>query len=57
MKIRNQAAQCEYQDFVDELMSDQFITALTSDALPMKLIGEGHRNETTQEKVKLWEVV
>ena len=32
-KIRNQAAQCEYQDFADELMRDQFIAGLTSDAL------------------------
>ena len=55
-KIRNQAAQCEYQDFADELMRDQFI-GLTSDALRVKLIGKGHRHKTTQEKVKLREVV
>ena len=56
-KIRNQAAQCEYQDFADELMRDQFIAGLTSDALRVKLIGKGHRHKTTQEKVRLREVV
>ena len=56
-KIRNQAAQCEYQDFADELMRDQFIAGLTSDALQVKLIGKWHRHKTTQEKVKLREVV
>ena len=56
-KIRNQAAQCEYQDFADELMRDQFITSLTSDAFRVKLIGKGRRHKTTQEKVKLREVV
>ena len=50
-------AQCEYQDFVDELMRDQFIARLTSDALRVKLIGKGHRHKTTQEEVKLREVV
>ena len=56
-RIRNQGAQCEYQDFADELMRDQFIARLTSDALRVKLIGKGHRHKTTQEKVKLREVV
>ena len=28
-RIRNQAAQCEYQDFVDELMRNQYIAGLT----------------------------
>ena len=51
MEIRNQAAQCEYQDFADELMRDQFIAGLTSDALRVKLIGKGYRHKTTQEKV------
>ena len=32
-RIRNQAAQCEYQNFADELMRDQFIAGLMSDAL------------------------
>ena len=50
-RIRNQGAQCEYQDFVDELMRDQFIARLTSDAL------RGIRHKTTQEKIKLREVV
>ena len=56
-RIRNQAAQCEYQDFADELTRDQFIAGLTSDALREKLIGKGHRHKTTQAKVKLREVV
>ena len=55
--IRNQAAQCEYQDFAEELMRDQFIAGPTSDALRMKLIGKGHRHKTTKAKVKLREVV
>ena len=45
------------QDFADELMTDQFIAGLTSDAFRVKLIGEGHRHKNTQEKVKLQEVV
>ena len=57
MKMRNQAAQCEYQDFADELMRDQFIAGLMSDALRVKLIGKGHRHKTTQGKVKLREAV
>ena len=56
-RIRNQAAHCEYQDFVEELMRDQFIAGLTSAALRVKLIGKGHRHKTTQAKVKLREVV
>ena len=56
-RTRNQAAQCEYQDFADELMRDQFIAGVTSDALRVKLIGKGHRHKTTQAKVKLHEVV
>ena len=28
-RIRNQAAQCEYEDFADELMRDQFIAGFT----------------------------
>ena len=56
-KYGNQAAQCEYQDFADELVRDQFIAGLTSDALRVKLIGKGHRHKTTQEKVRLREVV
>ncbi|XP_068720695.1 uncharacterized protein [Montipora capricornis] len=56
-RIRNQAARSEYQDFADELMRDQFIAGLTSDALRVKLIGNGHKHKTTQAKVKLREVV
>jgi len=57
MRIRNQAAQCKYQDFANELMRDQFIAGLMSDALRVKLIGKGHRHKTTQAKVKLYKVV
>ena len=32
-RVRNQAAQCEYEGFADELMTDQFIAGLTSDTL------------------------
>ena len=57
-RIRNQAAQCEYEDFADELMRDQFIAGLTSDALRVKLIGKGHKHkDTAQTKVTLREVV
>ena len=54
---RNQAAQCEYQDFAEELMRDQFIASLTPDTLRVKLIGKGHRHKTTQAKVKLRKVI
>ena len=57
MRIRTQVAQCEYQDFADEFMRDQFIASLTSDAFQVKLIGEGHRHKTTEAKVKLHEMV
>ncbi|KAL9964686.1 hypothetical protein ACROYT_G028361 [Oculina patagonica] len=57
-RIRNQAAQCEYEDFADEIMRDQFIAGLTSDALRVKLIRKGHKHkDTAQTKVKLREVV
>ena len=57
-RIRNQAAQCEYEDFADELMRDQFIAGLTPDALRVKLIGKGHKHkDTAQTKVTLREVV
>ena len=56
-RIRNQAAQCEYQDFAEELMRDQFIAGLMSVPLRVKLIGKGHRHKTTQAKVKLREMV
>ena len=51
--MRNQAAQCEYEDFADELMRDQFIAGLTSDALRVTRIGKGHSHKTTPAKVKL----
>ena len=57
-RVRNQAAQCEYEEFADEFMRDQFIAGLTSEALPVKLIGKGHRHRNTaQAKVTLQEVV
>ena len=55
-RIPNQAAQCEYENFADELMRDQFIARLTSKPL-VKLIGKGHRHQdTAQSKVTLREV-
>ena len=42
--VRNQGAQCEYEYFADELMRDQFLAGLTSEALRVKLIGKGHRH-------------
>ena len=56
-RVRNQGAQCEYEDFADELMRDQFIAGLTSEALRVKLIGKGHRHRDSQIKVALREVV
>ena len=57
-RIRNQAAQCEYENFEDELMRDQFIAGLASEQLRVKLIGKGHRHrDGEQSKVSLREVV
>ena len=56
-RVRNQGAQCEYEDFADELMRDQFIAGLTSDALRVKLIGKGHRYRDAHTKIALREVV
>ena len=57
-RIRNQAAQCEYENFADELMGNQFIAGLTSEPLRVKLIGKGHRHrDTAQSIVTLREVV
>ena len=57
-RVRNQAAQCEYEDYADELMRDQSIAGLMSDALRVKLIGKGHKHrDTAQTKVTLREVV
>ena len=56
-QVRNQGAQCEYEDFADELMRDQFIAGLTSEALCVKLIGKGHRHRDAQPKIALREVV
>ena len=56
-RIRDQAAQCEYKNFADGLMRDQFIAGLTSEPLRVKLIGKGHRHrDTAQSKVTLREV-
>ena len=57
-QVRNQAAQREYEDFADVLMRGQFIAGLTSDALRVKLIGNGHKHRNTaQTNVTLREVV
>ena len=57
-QIRNQALQCEYENFTDELLRDQFIVGLTSETLRVKLIGKGHRHrDVDQTKVTLLEVV
>ena len=57
-RIHNQAAQCEYENFADELIRDQFIAGLTSEPPRVKLIGKGHRHrDTAQSKVTLREVV
>ena len=57
-RIRNQAAQCEYENFADELMRDQLIAGLKSEPLRVKLIGKGHRHrDTAQSKLTLREVV
>ena len=56
-RIRNQAAQCEYGNFADELMRDQFIARLTAEPLRIKLIGKGQRHrDTPQAKATLQEV-
>ena len=39
-RVRNQGAQCEYENFADELMRDQFIAGLASETLRVKLIGQ-----------------
>ena len=57
-RIRNQEAQCEYENFVDKLIRGQFITGLASKMLRVKLIGKGHRHrDASQRKVTLKEVV
>ena len=56
-RVRNQGAQCEYEDFADVLMRDQFIAGLTSEELRVKLIGKGHRHQDSQTKVALREVL
>ena len=56
-RIRNQSSRCEYENFADEFMRDQFIADLTSETLRVKLIGKGHRHQdAAQTKVKLREV-
>ena len=52
-RVHNQGSQCEYEDFADELMRDQFIAGLTSEALHVKLIGKGHRHQDSQTKISL----
>ena len=48
-RIHNQAAQCEYENFADELIRDQFIAGLTSEPPRVKLIGKGHRHRDTAQ--------
>ena len=43
-RVHNQGAQCEYEDFADELTRDQFTAGLISEALRVKLIGKGYRH-------------
>ena len=58
MRIRNQASKCEYENFTDEFVWDQFITSLAYETLRVKLIGKGHRHQdAAQTKVKSREVV
>ena len=57
MRVCYQEAQCEYEDFADELMRDQLIAGLTSEALCVKLIGKKQRHRDSQIKVALREVV
>ena len=57
-RIHNQAAQCEYENFADELMRYQFMAGLTSEPLHVKLIGKCHKHrDTAHTKVTLQEVV
>lgn len=57
-RVRNQGAQCEYENFEDELMRDQFIADLVSEQIRVKLIGKGHRHKDGErQKVSLREVV
>ena len=37
-RVRNQASQCEYENFADELTRDQFIASLTSESLRVNYI-------------------
>ena len=54
-RIRNQAAQCEYENFADELMKDQFIAGLTSEPLRVKLNGKIIGIETQHNQTSLYE--
>ena len=57
-RTRNQASHCEYVNFANEFMRDQFIAGLTSETLRVKLIRKGHRHQDAAlTKVKLREVV
>ena len=48
-RIRNQASQREYENFANELMTDQFIAGLMSETLLVKLIGKGHRHRDVDQ--------
>ena len=54
-RIRNQAARCEYENFGDELMRDQFIAGLTSEPLRVKTDWERSKIETRQNQKSLYE--
>jgi len=57
-RVRNPGAQCEYENFADELMKDQSIAGLASETLCIKLIGKGQgHQDVSQTKVTLKEVV
>ena len=51
--MKSRSTMCT-QDFADELMTDQFIAGLTSDAFRVKLIGEGHRHNKKKSSYEKW---
>ena len=54
-RICNQATQCEYENFADELMRDQFIAVLISESLCIET--QDSSQKSGQSKVTLREVV
>ena len=56
IESKKQASQCEYENFENELMRDQFIAGLVSKQIRVELIGKGHRHEDEErQKVSLRE--